>query len=120
MVRTQLPNPNSGIDAVTLTSGQQLLVYNHTQRNVGTPRSRGLLNVAISDDGENWKAALVLENSPFEYSYPAVIQTKDGLVHVLYTWRRQRVRHVVIDPAKLTSEPIRDGIWPGLPQAGRE
>jgi predicted neuraminidase len=120
MVRTQLPNPNSGIDAVTLTSGQHLLVYNHTQRNVGTPRSRGLLNVAISDDGENWKAALVLENSPFEYSYPAVIQTKDGLVHVLYTWRRQRVRHVVIDPTKLTSEPIRDGIWPGLPQAGRE
>ena len=120
MARTQLPNPNSGIDAVTLASGQHLLVYNHTQRNVGTPRGRGLLNVAVSDDGENWNAALVLEMSPYEYSYPAVIQTKDGLVHILYTWRRQRVRHLVIDPAKLKSEPIRDGVWPGLPKAGRE
>jgi predicted neuraminidase len=120
MARTQLPNPNSGVDAVTLASGQHLLVYNHTQRNVGTPRGRGLLNVAVSDDGENWNAALVLENSPYEYSYPAVIQTKDGLVHILYTWRRQRVRHLVIDPAKLKSELIRDGVWPGLPMAGRE
>lgn len=120
MTRTPLPNPNSGIDGVTLASGQHLLVYNHTQRNVGTPRSRGLLNVALSDDGENWNAALVLENSPYEYSYPAVIQTRDGLVHILYTWRRQRVRHLVVDPSRLKTEPITDGIWPGLPHAGRE
>ena len=120
MTRTELPNPNSGFDAVTLSGGGHLLIYNHTQRNVGEPRARNMLNIALTDDGEHWKAALVMENSPFEYSYPCVIQTKDGLVHVLYTWRREKVKHVVIDPTKLKTEPIIKGIWPGLPRAGQE
>jgi alpha-L-rhamnosidase len=42
-----------------------------------------------------------------------VIQTKDGLVHITYTWKRQKVRHVVVDPAKLELRPIVDGKWPG-------
>lgn len=120
MQRTELPNPNSGIDGVSLSGGGQLLVYNHTQRNAGQPRGRGLLNVALTDDGEHWNAALVLENSPHEYSYPAVIQTRDGMVHALYTWRREKIKHIVIDPAKLHTEPMISGSWPGLPQAGRE
>lgn len=92
---SQLPNPNSGTDAVTLTSGTHLLVYNHTR--VG----RSPLNLASSRDGKNWNAELVLESEPGEYSYPAVIQSADGLVHITYTWKRQKVRHVVINPAKL-------------------
>lgn len=119
MVRTSLPNPNSGIDAVTLASGTHLLVYNHTVRKTGTPRGRGFLNIALSNDGEQWDAALVLENTPHEYSYPAVIQTRDGLVHVLYTWRRQTVKHLVIDPSRLQRDSIKEGIWPGFPEAGR-
>ena len=100
---TSLPNPNSGIDAVTLKDGQQLVVYNHTTR------GRSPLNVAVSLDGEKWQAALVLENDPGEYSYPAVIQANDGLVHITYTWRRLRVRHVMLDPAKLQLQPLADG-----------
>lgn len=116
---TSLPNPNSGTDAVTLADGRHLLVYNHTQRNSGEPRGRALLNVAVSDNGTDWQAALVLENEPkAEFSYPAVIQTPDGLVHITYTWKRQRIKHVVLDPAKLQLEPIVDGRWPGLPNAG--
>jgi hypothetical protein len=42
-----------------------------------------------------------VENEPGEYSYPAVIQTADARVHITYTWRRQRIKHVVIDPATL-------------------
>ncbi len=117
--RTSLPNPNSGIDAVTLDDGRHLLVYNHTLRGAGEPRGRSLLNVAISENGNDWQAALVLENEPGgEFSYPAVIQTGDGLVHILYTWKRQRLRHVVVDPAKLDLQPIEQGRWPGLPDAG--
>lgn len=112
---TALPNPSSGTDAVTLADGRQLLVYNHRQRpseHAPTADSRGILNVAISDDGIHWQAALVLEDSDGEFSYPSVIQTKDGLVHITYTWERRRVRHVVIDLAKLRLTPIVEGRWP--------
>ncbi len=101
-----LPNPNAGIDAVTLRDGRHLLVYNHTSQ------GRTPLNVSLSRDGTTWEAALVLEKEPGEYSYPAVIQTSDGLVHVTYTWRRQLIKHVVIDPTSLRSVPMRDGKWP--------
>jgi predicted neuraminidase len=119
MTATSLPNPNSGIDAVTLNDGRHLLVYNHTLRGSGNPRGRALLNVAVSDDGEHWKAALVLENEPGEFSYPAVIQSRDGNAHVTYTWKRRKVRHIVVDPARLELREMPDGRWPGLPDAGQ-
>jgi predicted neuraminidase len=106
MTLTALPNPNSGIDAVTLGDGRHLIVYNHAGE------GRSPLNVAVSRDGATWAAALVLEREPGEYSYPAVIQSADGLVHITYTWKRQRIKHVVIDPAKLTPVPMPDGTWP--------
>jgi len=113
-----LPNNNSGTDAVTLKDGRQLLVYNHVKPTPDMKNGKGArtpLNVAISKDGINWEAALVLEDSPIsQYSYPSVIQTKDGLVHVVYTWRRQKIKHVVIDPAKLKTKPIINEQWPGL------
>ena len=59
----------------------------------------------MSTDGKTWKGALVLETEPAEFSYPAVIQTRDGLVHLTYTWKRTRVKHVALDPAKLTLTP---------------
>jgi predicted neuraminidase len=95
MSATSLPNPSSGTDAVMLKDGRALLVYNHTAK------GRSPLNVAISSDGKTWQQALVLENQPGEYSYPAVIQSADGLVHVTYTWKRQRIKHVVIDPRQI-------------------
>lgn len=93
MTLTTLPNPNSGIDAVTLQDGRQLLVYNPTTR------GRSPLKVAVSADGKEWKDVVTLEDEPGkEFSYPAVIQAKDGMVHIVYTWKRQRIRHAVIDP----------------------
>ena len=103
---TSLPNPNSGIDAMTLSDGRQLLVYNHTQR------GRSPLNVAVSSNGTDWSAAAVLEHTPGEYSYPAVIQSHDGLVHITYTWKRERVKHVTLDPEQFVLRPIVDGEWP--------
>jgi len=104
---TKLPNPNSGIDAVTIKNGKQILVYNHT----GTPKGkwggkRYPLNVAVSEDGKKWHAGLVLEDTKGEYSYPAVIQSSDGLIHILYTWDRLKIKHVVIDPELMTESDI--------------
>jgi predicted neuraminidase len=108
---TGLPNPSAGTDAVTLADGRQLLVYNHNPNYKG----RSPLNVAVSTDGKDWQAALVLEDDKGAngYSYPAVIQTADGKVHITYTWRREKIKHVLVDPAKLELKPIVDGTWPG-------
>jgi len=107
MTLTELPNPNSGTDAVTLRDGRHLLIYNHTAR------GRSPLNLAVSRDGKSWAAALVLEDEPkMEFSYPAIIQTSDGLVHATYTWKRQKVKHVVIDPATLFAREMTNGEWP--------
>jgi predicted neuraminidase len=91
MTATALPNPNSGIDAVTLRDKRHLIVYNHTTKD------RTPLNVALSRDGKDWQQVLTLEKDPGEYSYPAVIQTQDGLVHITYTWKRVRVKHAVVE-----------------------
>lgn len=94
-----LPNPNAGFDAVTLRDGRHVLVYNHTLRDAGEWRGRSQLNVAVSYDGLDWKSAVVLEQeAKSEFSYPAVIQTADGMVHTTYTWKRQRIKHAVLDP----------------------
>jgi predicted neuraminidase len=106
LTATQLPNPNSGIDAVTLRDGRGLLVYNHTAR------GRSPINVAVTQDGKVWQAALKLETEKGEFSYPAVIQTADGKAHITYTWKRQKIKHVALDPAKLELREIKDGVWP--------
>ena len=105
----ELPNPDAGTDAVMLNDGRALLVYNHS---TSEGRDRELLNVAVSDDGRKWHAALALENQEGEYSYPAVIQTSDGLVHITYTWKRKRIKHVVLDPKRFDLKKIRNGEWP--------
>ncbi|MEN6495392.1 MAG: sialidase family protein [Thermoguttaceae bacterium] len=113
MTLTDLPNPNSGTDALTLADGRHLLVYNPTDLIAGKwGGMRSPLNVAVSKDGKQWEAALVLENTPGEFSYPAVIQTRDGLVHITYTWKRRSFKHGVLDPAKLVLRPITDDQWP--------
>lgn len=101
-----LPNPSAGTDAVTLRDGRHVLIYNHTAK------GRTPLNIAVSKDGHAWDGALVLETDPGEYSYPAIIQTADGLLHATYTWHRKKIRHVVIDPKQLAGKPIVDGVWP--------
>ncbi len=105
MTATTLLNPNSGIDAVSLVDGRQLLVYNPTDGEWGP---RVPLSIATSQDGETWTRVLDLEPvtdsttvNVEEYSYPGVIQSKDGMVHIVYTYNRETVKHVKIDPAKL-------------------
>lgn len=116
VTNTTLPNNNSAIDAVTLTDGRHLLIYNHSTREDETcgRKGRGILTLAITEDGVNWEAAAVLEyrTGAVQYSYPAIIQTKDGLVHITYSWHRKRIKHVVVDPAKIDGVPIVDGVWP--------
>jgi len=118
MTASSLPNNNSGTDAVTLKDGRQLLVYNHVKPHDTLRNGKGArtpLNVAVSKDGKKWLAALILEDSPIsQYSYPSVIQSKDGMVHIVYTWRRERIKYVKVDPKKLKLKPIVNEQWPGF------
>lgn len=106
---TNLPNNNSGIEALTLADGRHLLLYNH----LGGDRAdgwgkRNVLNLAVSKDGLEWEAVAFIEKEEKgEFSYPAMIQTADGLVHMTYTWNRTKVKHVVIDPALFETRAIR-------------
>lgn len=111
-----LPNPNSGFDAVTLNNGSFILIYNHIACKPGNKwGDRNILNMAISEDGIQWKAAALLENDENEdgeYSYPAVIQTKDGKIHITYTWNRKLIKHIVVDPELIQSKDIVKSVWP--------
>jgi predicted neuraminidase len=98
-----LPNPNSGTDAVTLRDGRHLLIYNHSTREGEEPKGRNILNLAISNDGIDWRPVMTLENEPIRagYAYPSIIQSKDGLVHITYTYNRESVKYALIDPSAL-------------------
>ncbi len=96
-----VPNPNSGIDAAGLRDGRILLVYNHATGSAEHwDAGRDVINVAVSSDGIHWGEELELEREVgCEFSYPAVIQSSDGMVHITYTWKRTKIRHVIMNPS---------------------
>ncbi len=92
---TNIPNPGASIEVIKLLSGNWLLVYNDVED------GRYSLAAAISDDeGSTWKWKRHLENSKEgSFAYPSVIQTKDGKIHVTYSYhltgKRKSIKHVV-------------------------
>ncbi|TCD26951.1 sialidase [Pedobacter psychrodurus] len=92
---TQLPNPNSGSDAVTLKDGRKLLIYNPLTAGKNWWEGRSTLKLAISTDGKNWQDIYTLENhDKGEYSYPAIIQDKSGNIHISYTAERKNITYI--------------------------
>jgi predicted neuraminidase len=83
-----LPNPNSGIDAVRLGDGRIVLIFNNSYT------ARTPLNLAVSRDGEHFTVFKTLEDTPGEYSYPAIIQAADGDLLMTYTWHRETIKLV--------------------------
>lgn len=84
-------------DAVTIKSGEHIIVYNPDVPGKEWYNGRSKLHVALSKDGIAWQDIAVLENGTTEeFSYPAVIETNDGSVHITYTYDRRNIRHVVL------------------------
>lgn len=103
----ELPNNNSGIDAVTVFTNKGAdnafyLIYNpfsildwRDKKDPAFNKSlRNPLYLAKSTDGLHWTKYMVLESSPIsQYSYPSMIVGSDGTLHCIYTWRRQRIKY---------------------------
>ncbi|HWF46424.1 MAG TPA: sialidase family protein [Bryobacteraceae bacterium] len=84
-----VPNPNAGLDAVSLKDGRVVLVYNNTAA------GRSPLNLAVSRDGDHFKMFYTLESEAgAEFSYPAMIQARNGDLLITYTWKRRKIRFV--------------------------
>ena len=98
MTTTSLSNPSSGIDAVTLQNGMQLLVYNPMPAGKEWWEGRAVLKIALSKDGISWNNIYTLEqHANGEYSYPAVIQDASGRIHITYTDKRKHIKYVSLD-----------------------
>jgi len=89
---TNFKNPNSAIDLIKLSNGSLLLAFNDSFN------SRTPLSLILSEDeGETWKYYKVIEKREGEYSYPSLLEDKDGLIHLVYTNNRKNIAHVVFN-----------------------
>jgi predicted neuraminidase len=84
---TKTPNPNSGFDLIRLMSGNLLIAFNDSNS------ERTPLCLALADENENWRFMYCLEDGPGEYSYPSLIQTTDGFIHIVYTYQRKHIEY---------------------------
>ena len=96
----ELPNSDSGLDALRLADGRLLLALNDTASD------RHVLRLAISSDqAVTWKrTATIADEAGAEFSYPFLLQTSDGLVHLTYTWKRRGIKHVTFNVAWLDTQ----------------
>lgn len=95
--KTNVLNPNSGIDALTLKSGLHVLISNPAESGNDWSDGRAKLALYYSIDGEDWKKSMDLEeHKSGEFSYPAVIQSADGLIHITYTYNRENIKHLIL------------------------
>jgi predicted neuraminidase len=94
---TDIPNPGTSLENIRLRNGDWIMVYNDIER------SRYSLVAAISDDeGVTWKWRRHLDGRPdtqinSQYHYPSVIQSKDGAIHVSYSYfvpEGKSIKHV--------------------------
>ncbi|MBS1811658.1 MAG: exo-alpha-sialidase [Acidobacteria bacterium] len=96
---SSLRHPNARIDQVRLQNGHLALAFNDTYQ------GRQQLNVALSvNEGNSWAFNRYLENQPGEYSDAAIIQTRDGRIHCVYTYRHTNIKHVTFNEAWLTQK----------------
>jgi alpha-L-rhamnosidase len=66
------------------------------------------LALALShDDGETWSAPKLVEQGTDqdEFSYPALLQNADGMIHLAYTWKREAIRHLRFSAAWVEAAP---------------
>ena len=100
--KTDIPNEAS-VEIYALKNGKWMYFGNDVND------GRYQLSLYLSDDeGATWNKKEVIELSPDRkqgFSYPCVIQTADGLVHISYSYNAGRgseaIKHIVVDVEKI-------------------
>jgi predicted neuraminidase len=97
-VRLDLPAPNSSLMAVRLPDGRLMLAFNNSTH-------RTNLSLALSEDGgQTWKVVHEFTEGKGAFSYPCLLLTSKGVVHLTYTWDRLRIKHIVFNLAWLRAQ----------------
>ncbi|MFI0348287.1 MAG: exo-alpha-sialidase [Chthoniobacterales bacterium] len=101
-VLTTLPNHDAGISSLSLPNGWLLLAFNDSTV------ARDNLRLALSkDEGRSWqRIATIAEEPGGDFSYPYLMQTHDGIIHLLYSWKRKHIRHVVFNASWIAAQKI--------------
>lgn len=89
-------NSGSAAALARLVSGRLLLVFNDS------PDRRTPLSATISpDDGATWSIPRILIEGDGDFAYPAIAQSPDGLIHMVYSHNRERIEHVTVNESWL-------------------
>ncbi len=103
--KTDIPNPGTSVEAIVLLNGDWALVYNNLEN------GRHSLAISISDDeGKTWKWTRILdEKEPGKgsFSYPSMIQSKNGFIHVSYSFHLEKektIKHTAFPPEWVKSK----------------
>lgn len=98
--KLELPNPNAAVNAIALSGGRILLAFNDNKDD------RSNLRLAVSNDrGAHWTRVATLEDmADEEFSYPYMIRDKNGVIHMVYTWRKQRIRYTMFNESWLDEQ----------------
>ena len=84
---TELPNPGTSVEAIVLKNGEWVIVYNDIED------GRHSIAISLSDnEGESWEWTKNLEKrnkGEGSYSYPSLIQSKDGMIHISYSFHEK-------------------------------
>lgn len=102
-IKTNIPNSGSSVELVTLSDGRWAFIGN----DVAEGRHRLCLYIS-TDEGQTWSSKTLLENvepGKGSFSYPALIQTKDGLLHITYSYqldnKGESIKYVIVNPKTL-------------------
>ncbi len=106
--RTSLPSPFAALDAVRLSDGRVALAWNRN------PEARNPLTLALSEDeGLTWPHVRDLVRGEGQFHYPALIQTRDGLLHLTFTNNRRTIDHLVLTPDWIEGRGDDLPLWDG-------